>query len=60
MFPIGSFTADLDGTFSVERTVPAGVSLLDVYMSITGTGVGTVDLAQWGLYDLTALGINTL
>lgn len=56
----GQLSQNLDGTFWIQGTVPAGIIYLNLgFMTKAGT-TGTVSMGQLAVLDLTAMGVDTL
>lgn len=49
-----------DGAFWVTATAPAGATTFNLQLKVMAGAAGTVQWAQVGIYDLTALGVDAL
>lgn len=55
--PLSGWATDINGQVYYEFTVPSGVTAINIQVYIN-QGVGTLDIAQMGLINLTKLGLS--
>ncbi|MFP5213067.1 MAG: SGNH/GDSL hydrolase family protein [Acidobacteriota bacterium] len=61
IYPISSlWQLDTEGAFYIETVVPEGTTGVTVYAAFQDGTAGTFKMAQWGLYNLTKMGIDAL